>query len=114
MSNAGHRLAKEEEWILSAVARLRAGVMAIVCGMFAGTGLLVATAWLVIRGGDRVGEHLGLLRNYLPGYSVTWSGALLGFVYGLLIGGAAGWLTAWIYNRIAAVRNSRSGSNGGA
>lgn len=114
MRRGGHRLAEEEEWILSAVARLRAGVMAIVCGMFAGTGLLVATAWLVIRGGDRVGEHLGLLRNYLPGYSVTWSGALLGFVYGALFGGAAGWLTAWIYNRVAAVRTSKSRSNGGS
>jgi hypothetical protein len=95
----------EREIITTAIARLRAGIMAVVCGLLAGSGLLVATAWLVLRGGPRVGQHLVLLRNYLPGYSVTWSGALLGFVYGALLGGAAGWLTAWIYNRIVQLRH---------
>jgi len=97
--------ADEREMIASAVARLRAGIMAIVCGLVAGSALMVATAWLVVRGGANVGQHLGLLRNYLPGYSVTWTGAMLGFVYGALVGGAAGWLTAWIYNRIVGLRN---------
>ena len=95
----------EREIITTAIARLRAGIMAVVCGLLAGGGLLVATAWLVLRGGPTVGQHLVLLRNYLPGYSVTWPGALLGFVYGALLGGAAGWLTAWIYNRIVQLRH---------
>lgn len=98
-------LSEEEALILSAVARLKAGIMAIVCGMFAGVGLLLATAWLVVRGGPNVGQHLGLLRYYLPGYSVSWQGAVLGFGYGALIGGAIGWLTAWIYNRIVGLRS---------
>jgi len=95
---------RELKIIATAIARLRAGIMAIVCGLLAGSGLLVATVWLVLRGGPNVGQHLVLLRNYLPGYSVTWSGAFLGFVYGALLGGAAGWLTAWIYNRIVQLR----------
>lgn len=98
---------KEERRLISkAIARLRAGVLAMVCGLMSGTVLLIATIWLVLRGGDQVGPHLGLLNNYLPGYSVTWSGAALGFLYGLLFGGAAGWMTAWIYNRIASFRHS--------
>lgn len=105
--NAPRRtLAEEEELILSAVAKLRAGIMAIVCGMFGGAGMFVATAWLVIRGGDNIGQHLGLLRNYLPGYSVSWIGAFLGLLYGALIGAALGWMTAWIYNRVAEIRLS--------
>lgn len=77
----------------------------MVCGLLTGALLLLATAWLVIRGGDDVGQHLGLLSNYLPGYSVTWPGAVLGLLYGVLLGGAAGWVTAWIYNRIVALRH---------
>jgi len=95
----------EREMIATAIARLRAGIMAIVCGLLAGSGLLVATAWLVLRGGPNIGQHLILLRNYLPGYSVTWPGAGLGFVYGALLGGVAGWLTAWVYNRIVQLRH---------
>ena len=99
-------VSSEEALIRSAVARLRAGIIGVVCGMFAGTGLLLATALLVVRGGRNVGQHLGLLRHYLPGYSVTWPGAIIGFLYGAAIGGAIGWLTAWIYNRVVELRDS--------
>lgn len=95
---------REERIIRGAVARLRAGIMAIVFGMVGGVGLLLATAWLLVKGGNPVGPTLGLLGNYFPGYSVTWPGALIGFVYGTLVGGAAGWSTAWIYNRVASRR----------
>lgn len=98
---------REEALIRSAVARLRAGILAIVCGLLAGSGLFVATLWLVLRGGENVGQHLGLLRYYLPGYSVTWPGALLGFLYGVLCGGLAGGLVGWIYNRVVDLRHPR-------
>lgn len=105
---SGHLAASERALISTSIARLRAGIMAVVCGLFAGSGLMVATAWLVLRGGPDVGQHLVLLRNYLPGYSVTWSGALLGFGYGALLGGMAGWLTAWVYNRIVDLRHPQA------
>ncbi len=90
----------EDVALARAVARLRAGVMATVFGMSSGCALFVATLWLVIRGGTNVGQHLSLLRFYFPGYTVTWGGALLGFLYGALVGGVAGFLLAWIYNRL--------------
>lgn len=99
----------EEVLIRAAVARLRAGILAIVCGLLAGTGLFVATGWLVLQGGETVGRHLGLLRYYLPGYSVTWSGAFLGFFYGVLLGALVGGLIGWIYNRVADLRHPREG-----
>ncbi len=98
----------EETIIRRAVARLRAGVMAVVVGLFCGTGLLLATVWLLLRGGPNVGLHLNLLGNYFPGYSVTWSGAVVGFLWGAALGAAAGWLTAWVYNLVAERRNGGS------
>ena len=100
----------EEVLIRSAVARLRAGILAVVCGLLAGAGLFLATVWLVLQGGETVGPHLGLLRYYLPGYSVTWSGALLGFFYGVLFGAVVGGLIGWIYNRVVDLRHPREGT----
>ena len=99
----------EEALIRTAVARLRGGILAVVCGLLAGTGLFLATVWLVLQGGETIGPHLGLLRFYLPGYSVTWSGAFLGFFYGVLLGALVGGLTGWIYNRVADLRHPREG-----
>ncbi len=88
-----------------AVVRMRARIMAIVFGMVGGAGLFLATTWLVLRGGDDVGAHLGLLANYFPGYDVTWGGAFLGFFYGALVGAVLGFCVAWVYNRVADTRN---------
>jgi hypothetical protein len=98
----------EQERLLVArtVARLRAAIVAIVSGMVCGTALLAATLWLVIKGGPNVGQHLGLLRAYYPGYSVTWTGSLVGFAYGALTGAVLGWCVAWLYNVLADWRAS--------
>ena len=45
--------------------------------------------------------NIALLANYLPGYSVSWLGALLGLFYGALLGGVFGGVFAWFYNRLA-------------
>lgn len=86
------------------VARIRAGVLAFVCAVVGGTGLFVMTAWLLVKGGPRVGRHLGLLGQYFPGYSVTWGGSVLGFFYGAAVAGTGGWIVAAVYNAVAARR----------
>ena len=103
------RSTEDATWELlhATAARLRASVMAVVFGLVGGTGLFVATLWLVVRGGETVGPHLGLLAQYFPGYTVTWSGCLIGFGYGAITGAAMGWSVAWLYNRIA---DRRSGA----
>ncbi|MBW2542196.1 MAG: hypothetical protein JRF15_08905 [Deltaproteobacteria bacterium] len=95
----------ERDLIQTAIIRLRSRVFAMVFGMLCGTGLFVATAWLVIRKGLNVGLHLNLLSNYFPGYSVTWPGAFIGFFYGALFGAFIGWSVAWVYNQIAHERS---------
>lgn len=96
----------ERELMKAAIVRLRARVMAVTFGLAGGAGLLVATLWLVIRGGPNVGRHLNLLANYFPGYEVSWTGSLIGFGYGALTGAVIGWSIAWIYNRLVDGRSS--------
>jgi hypothetical protein len=93
-------MASERALIRAAVVRMRARIMAIVFAMVGGTGVFVATAWLLIRGGSNVGEHLGLLRHYFPGYSVTWPGAFVGLFWGALFAGVLGFSVAWVYNQV--------------
>jgi hypothetical protein len=64
----------------------------------------VATDFLVIKGGERVGPHLGLLSVYLPGYSVTFVGSLVGFVYMFVIGYGVGRIVVGVYNRLTLLR----------
>jgi hypothetical protein len=100
---------RDEERVLieRAVARLQSGIMAIVFGFTIGIGLFLATIWLVIRGGQDVGLHLGLLRYYFPGYSVTWGGGFVGLFYGALVGGVIGWSMARVYNFMVKIRHGK-------
>lgn len=95
----------EVELVEAAVARMRAGVMATVFALVGGVGLCLATVWLLVLDGANVGQHLGLLRHYFPGYSVTWPGALVGLAYGMLTGGIVGWSLARLYNALVRWRN---------
>jgi hypothetical protein len=99
-----HALQKDE--ISRAIARIRTGALAIVCAMMGGVGLFVMTAWLLIKGGSQVGQHLQLLSNYFIGYSVTWWGCIVGLFYGALFGGSIGWAVGTIYNKVIKMRAS--------
>lgn len=88
------------------IARLRAGIVAVVSAMVVGFGLFAATLWLVIKGGPNVGQNLALLRAYYPGFSVTWGGSIVGFAYGALTGAVLGWSVASLYNLLVRWRSS--------
>jgi len=105
VSAAADREARERELVRVAIVRLQTRVMAVTFAWVGGCGLFVATAWLLLRGGPNVGQHLSLLGNYFPGYSVSWPGALLGFLYGAVAGALFGWTIAAVYNRLVAWRN---------
>ena len=95
---------RETDEVSRIVARLQAGVLALVGALIGGIGLFVITAWLLIKGGPQVGAHLQLLGQYFIGYSVTWKGSLVGLFYGALTGGSVGWAVGTIYNRLVGIR----------
>jgi hypothetical protein len=93
-----------EERLFSGVLLLNAKVVGLTLGVIFGLGIFVATNWLVIKGGERVGPHLILLSQYFIGYKVTFWGSLIGAAYGFALGTICGALMGWIYNKIAIFR----------
>ncbi len=91
----------EEELIRKAILRLDARILGVVFGIVLGGGLFLATNFLVLKGGPNVGAHLILLREYFPGYSVSFVGSLVGFLYAFVAGCIVGVVIATIYNRVA-------------
>lgn len=99
--DGSERLSAEEERRLEeALVRLNEHAWGIAFALLSGLTLFLATAILVIRGGDPVGPHLALLGIYLRGYEVTWVGAFVGLLYGLALGYVAGWAIGALYNRL--------------
>lgn len=86
------------------IVRLNGVVMGVVLGLMAAVFIFMATNFLVIRGGDRVGPHLALLGQFFYGYSVSFVGSLVGAFYGLILGLFVGWSTSRLYNFIVAWR----------
>lgn len=93
-----------ERELTRAVARMQAGVLALVCGLIAGVGLFAMTAILIVEAGPNTGMHLRLLSNYFLGYSVTWKGAMIGFLWAFVLGAMVGWVIGWIYNSVVGLR----------
>ena len=93
--------ASSSSTVQASLLRLNARAWGISTGLLLGGGLFLATVFLVIRGGPTVGQHLGLLRVFFPGYSVTWLGAVIGFVYAFVLGYGLGRIIGSVYNRLA-------------
>ena len=95
----------EQEKLFKGTLFLNAKVLGLVLGLLCGLAIFIATNWLVIRGGERVGPHLQLLSQYFIGYRVTFFGSFIGFAYGLAVGTLSGAFIGWIYNKIASFRS---------
>ncbi len=93
------------EVLRKSVIRLRSRVMALVCGLVGGVGMLLVTVWHLLHSQGRPAPDIGLLDNYFPGYEVSWAGALLGSIYGAVAGAMIGWTVSWVYNIVAMRRN---------
>lgn len=95
------QIVASEDDLKTTLLRLNARAWGIALGLLFGLGLFLATIVLVMRGGPRVGPHLGLLGVFLPGYQVTTAGAFIGFVYAFVIGYAVGRIIGSVYNALA-------------
>jgi hypothetical protein len=77
------------------------GTMAALC-------LFFSTSWLVVRGTAHESIHAALFSNYLPGYSVSITGALLGAVEVFAVVFVACQLLASVYNKIVEMRHKKT------
>lgn len=93
----GALLNQAELDLLKAAIRMNMIVMGIAFGLLGGSMLWLSTVILLLRGGYDVGLHLSLLAVFLPGYSVTWSGAWIGLLWGFIFGGVSGVILYWSY-----------------
>ena len=88
--------------ILSAVfAKMDVPAMTVAAGILCSLLLFLATATLLIQTvpeNHLVGPHLSDLADYLPGYKVSWLGAIVGAFYGFLAGAVAGFAAAVYWN----------------
>lgn len=91
---------EDKDELRKAILRLNARAWGITVGLLMGSGLFVGTNFLIIKGGANVGQHLGLLSIYFPGYRVTFVGSLLGFMYLFVIGYGIGRTIGALYNRL--------------
>jgi hypothetical protein len=71
-------------------------------GVVMGAGLFLATAFLMLRGGERVGANLSLLGQVLAGYGMTWPGAITGALEAGALGFGFGYVLAKAINFVIA------------
>src|SRR5438874_1423267 len=69
-----------------AFAKLDAVALGAGVGTLLGSAISAATVVLLAEGGNHIGPRLSLLSKFFPGYSVTSTGSLIGFLYGLVTG----------------------------
>lgn len=75
-----------EEAIEIIFSRMDPIALGIAIGMIFGLGLFLATAILLLRGGQIIGPTLSLLEHYLFGFKVSWKGAFLGLIEAGIVG----------------------------
>jgi hypothetical protein len=94
------------------ILRLHGLSLGLALGCTIALGLFLSTSWLVIRGTANESTHAALLANYLPGYSVSFLGALLGALALFAMAFLGSLLLAAIYNSIVDFRHGRAGRSG--
>src|SRR5262245_46834099 len=97
-ANVSREVRTAEQIVLRAFARLDPIALGLAIGVVAGASVFAATVILLIKGGDPIGPNLSLLNQYIPQYSVSWKGSVIGAAGGFVIGFALGWTIAVLRN----------------
>ncbi len=95
----------EEQLLKKAVLHLNGHILGFVIGVVGALMIFAATNWLVFKGGEVVGPHLGLLDQFFIGYSVTFLGSFIGAAYGFVLGYISGLIIGWVYNTVLFLKN---------
>jgi len=81
---------REQRALLRAFAPLHKTALGMALGLVLGGLLAAATLALVVQGGYPE-PNLNLLTQFFVGYSITWRGVLVGFLWGFGVGFVMGW-----------------------
>jgi hypothetical protein len=83
--------------LASAFARVHKGALGVAVGVALGASLAIITLFhVVVRPVNAL--DLGLLAQYFYGYTVSWRGIGVGFLWGFAAGGVAGWFVGLVRN----------------
>jgi hypothetical protein len=109
----GAKLPEMVLWDANAIRRLRPPVLRIsgyalgpALGLVAGLQLFLATTWLVVRGTAHESVHAQLLSNYVPHYTVSLQGGLIGGFELLLLVSLGSAFATTIYDYVAYSRHT--------
>lgn len=94
--------------LLSVSLRFDGNYLGLALGSIVSVGLIVTTNWLVLRGTADESVHAQLLVNYLPGYSVSTVGSLIGALELFVITYLLSRLFSWVYNSVVSLRSRDS------
>jgi hypothetical protein len=76
---------------------IKKAAFGLAVGVFWGLAILLGTWFLLLRGAP--GEMFSKVSTFYVGYSYSWGGAIIGFIYGVMTGFCAGVFIAWLYDR---------------
>ena len=75
--------------------KLKKNAFGLAMGVVMGVGVFLATIIVIIKEG---GEHLIILRQFFPGYSISFFGSIFGLIEGFISGYIIGWILIALYN----------------
>ena len=75
---------------------LRKRAFGLAIGITWGLAIMFATWWLLYSGSP--GAMISKLSSFFIGYSYSWGGAVIGFLWAFVYGFIAGIIVAWFYN----------------
>ncbi|MFK7730319.1 MAG: hypothetical protein AB8B48_01745 [Pseudomonadales bacterium] len=87
------------------ILRLHGVSLGTALGAMAALGLFCSTSWLVLRGTAGESVHAALLSNYIPGYSVSFLGGLIGALQMFVVVFAGALVLAAVYNKVVEMRH---------
>jgi len=96
-----NRPVKDHEILSAVFAKMDVFALLVAAGVVCALGLFLATAVLLLQPVPEhysVGPHLSALSDYLPGYSVSWPGSIVGGFYGFLVGAVIGFASGVYWN----------------
>jgi hypothetical protein len=96
-----NRIVKDHEILSAVFAKMDVTALSAASGVLGAATLFLATAILLLQPVPEnypVGPHLSALADYLPWFSMTWPGAMVGAFWGFLAGAVMGFVAALYWN----------------